>query len=192
MAIAASVVVAVLWLPAAALAQVSFSGPTNFRVGDGPGDVVVGDFNGDSDPDLVVANTTSNDVTVLPGQPGGGFGQGTSHPAGESPRSVEVADFDGDSDPDLAVANHASDDVWVRLGGQGAGFGQATSHPVGDGPRSVAAGDFDGDSDPDLAVVTGLTEVSVSTRRSGRELRAADELLCRQGVRSDRGRRLQR
>src|SRR5919107_402073 len=44
---------------------VSFSGPTNFAAGPGPPSVAVGDFNGDSDPGLAVANFNSNNVSVL-------------------------------------------------------------------------------------------------------------------------------
>ena len=60
-----AVLVAALLLAALALAPpapaqtppgVTFTGPTNFAVGDNPNSVAVGDFNGDGDPDLAVAN----------------------------------------------------------------------------------------------------------------------------------------
>ncbi len=57
--------VAVLWLAPAAFAQLSFTGPTNFAAGDFPVGVAVGDFDGDGDPDLGVANARSDDVSVL-------------------------------------------------------------------------------------------------------------------------------
>jgi Ca2+-binding RTX toxin-like protein len=75
----------------------------------------VGDFNGDSDPDLAVANQGSDNVSVLLGGAGGSFGAPTAFVAGDGPVSVAVGDFDGDSDSDLAVANSISTDVSVLL-----------------------------------------------------------------------------
>ncbi len=43
----------------------SFGPPTNFAVGNIPESVAIGDLNGDGKPDLAVANTNSNNVSVL-------------------------------------------------------------------------------------------------------------------------------
>ena len=43
----------------------SFGAKTDFAAGDGPVSVAVGDFNGDSDPDLATANFDSDNVSVL-------------------------------------------------------------------------------------------------------------------------------
>ena len=71
----ASLVVAALLPapPAWAVTPVTFTGPTNFAVGDGPNSVAVGDFNGDGDPDLAVANEFAGSVSVLLGGAGGNF-----------------------------------------------------------------------------------------------------------------------
>ncbi|HEY9376366.1 MAG TPA: VCBS repeat-containing protein, partial [Jiangellaceae bacterium] len=54
--VASFVVAALLPVPSAwALTPVTFTGPTDFVVGDSPNSVAVGDFNGDGDPDLAVA-----------------------------------------------------------------------------------------------------------------------------------------
>jgi len=42
-----------------------FQAAVSFAVGDGPEFVAVADFDGDTRPDLVTANNTSDDVTVL-------------------------------------------------------------------------------------------------------------------------------
>ena len=75
--LAASVMAVVLASPAEA--QVSFGAPTNFAVGsasflDRPAPVAVGDFNGDSKPDLATANNFSHNVSVLLNAGGGSFG----------------------------------------------------------------------------------------------------------------------
>jgi hypothetical protein len=121
-------------------------------VGSDPESIAVGDFNGDSDPDLATANYASANVSVLLGEAGGSFSAATNYDTGAGPWSVAVSDFDGDSDPDLAVANYWEDDVSILRGSMGGSFGEATSLTADDGPTWVAPGDFDRDSDPDLAV----------------------------------------
>src|SRR5918993_1097757 len=94
--------------PAVAQAQpqVSFGPAANVATGDGPASVAVGDFNGDGNPDLAVANQLANTVSVLLGAAGGVFTRQTPNLiVGSGPTSVAVGDFNGDHDPDLAVAN---------------------------------------------------------------------------------------
>jgi VCBS repeat-containing protein len=141
----------------AAPAQVTFSAANNYSAGDGPASVASGDFNGDGDPDLAVANELSDNVSVLLGGPAGGFGAPTNIATGSFPFSVAVGDFNGDSDPDLAVANAFSATISVLLGGPGGSFGVPASVPAGNFPVAVAVGDFNADADPDLAVADQLT-----------------------------------
>ena len=129
-----------------------FGAPIDYDVGSDPESIAVGDFNGDSDPDLVTANYGSANVSVLLGEAGGSFRAATDYETGDGPYSVAVSDFDGDSDPDLAVANYFANDVSILRGGVGGSFGEATSLTADEGPTWVAPGDFDGDADPDLAV----------------------------------------
>jgi hypothetical protein len=76
----------------------------------------VGDFDGDSDPDLAVANINSGNVSVLLGAAGGSFGAATNFATGgTAPNGIAVGDFNGDSEPDLAVTNLNSDNVSVLL-----------------------------------------------------------------------------
>jgi hypothetical protein len=153
-----------LALPATAPAQLSFTAPTDYAVGDFPRSAAVGDFDGDSDPDLAVANESSNNVSVRLGEAGAGFAAATEFPVGSDPAFVVVGNLNGDSDPDLAVANVSSHNVSVLLGNGDGSFGLATNFPVGANslPGAVAVGDFDGDTDSDLAVANGGTgDVSV-------------------------------
>jgi hypothetical protein len=118
--------------------------------------VAVADFNGDGFPDLAIANSGGNNVTVLLGNGSGGFTAASGSPfsAGNSPQSVAVGDFNNDGHPDLAVADHMANQVTVLLGNGSGGFTTDTSSPfaVGGGPVSVAVGDFNGDGNADLAV----------------------------------------
>jgi VCBS repeat-containing protein len=144
--------------PAVALTMPSFGPVANVATGDGPASVAVGDFNGDSNLDLAVANQLSNTVSVLLGSAGGGFTRQIPDLAvGGFPTSVAVGDFNQDQDLDLAVTNGFGT-VSVLLGGSGANFARQTPDlTIGGAPWSVAVGDFNGDSDPDLAVANQLS-----------------------------------
>src|SRR5829696_4642307 len=56
--LASTMFAALLLAPSAwaAVAPVTFTGPTDLPVGANPNSVATGDFNGDGDPDLAVAN----------------------------------------------------------------------------------------------------------------------------------------
>jgi hypothetical protein len=113
---------------------VTFTGPTNFAAGDSPASIAVGDFNGDTDPDLAVANDLSDTVSVLLGSAGGGFAAATNFATGSFPYSVAVGDFNGDTDPDLAVANLGSGTISVLLGAAGGGFTAPATVATAAGP----------------------------------------------------------
>ncbi len=133
--------------------SVSFSPATNFGVGDGPVSLAIGDLNGDGKPDLAVANSSTNNVSILLGNGAGSFGLATNFSAGASPISVAIGDLNGDGRPDLAVANHHSGYVSILLGNGDGTFGAATNYAVGAlgyGPYFVAIGDLNGDGKPDL------------------------------------------
>src|SRR5215211_4888667 len=96
-----------------------FTGPTALLSGSqfqaGLSSVAVGDFNRDGDPDLVVAHRSGNQVRVLLGGPGGGFGSPYNFPTGTFPASVAVADFNADGKPDLATTHPTTNTVAVLL-----------------------------------------------------------------------------
>ena len=175
--IASTLLAALLLVPTAlagtalaqARAQVSFGPAANVAVGDGPASVAVGDFNGDGNPDLAVANQLASTVSVLLGSAGGGFTRQTPDFAvGGFPVSVAVGDFNGDQDPDLAVANGfrhrvgAARRQWCQL------HPPAPDLTIGDAPWSVAVGDFNGDSDPDLAVANQVGQQRLGAARRRR------------------------
>jgi hypothetical protein len=132
--------------------EAGFATAVNYPAGTGPRSVAVGDFNGDGKQDLAVANSGSNNVSILLGNGNGAFQAAVNYGTGSTPRSVAVGDFDGDGKQDLAVANSGSNTVSILLGNGNGTFKAAVGYAAGSGPASVAVGDFDGDGKQDLAV----------------------------------------
>jgi hypothetical protein len=88
-----------------------FGAPTSYATGTKSYFVAVGDWNADGNPDLAVANFSSDDVSLLLGGGTGRFGATANVRVGSAPTSIAVSDFSGDGRPDLAVTNFGSDDV---------------------------------------------------------------------------------
>src|SRR5206468_498306 len=97
----------------------SFGPAANFPVeaNAAPQSVAVGDLNGDGNPDIVTANTNTQDLSVLLGTGSGSCGPPTNlGPTHGLPLAVAVGDFNGDGKPDLAGTNVGTNDVSIRLG----------------------------------------------------------------------------
>ena len=136
-----------------------------FPVSSTPNSIAVGDFNGDGIQDLVTADYSWTDVTLLLGNGLGGFAPAAGSPftVGSCPSSLVVGDFNGDGNPDLAVAN-CIDNVTVLLGNGSGGLIAAPSGPstAGTNINSIAVGDFNGDGILDIATANWAShDVSV-------------------------------
>ena len=127
-----------------------------------PTSVAVADLNGDGKPDLVMSNSSSNEVCVMLGRGDGTFQRPLSFPAGVSPESVALRSLTGDGKTDIIVTNYTSSSVSVLLANGDGTFQLPQSFAVGASPDSVAAADVNGDGIPDLTVVNhGSNTVSV-------------------------------
>jgi hypothetical protein len=111
----------------------SFDTPVDFSVGAGPEFVAAGDLNSDGKTDLVTANTSSSNVSVLLGNGGGTFSEAPESPVsvGAQPRSVAIGNLDAGGVPDLAVASSTANNVSVLLGEGDGTFGAASSFSPG-------------------------------------------------------------
>ena len=110
------------------------------------------DLNGDGFIDLVVANRSSSEVSVLLNLGDGSFDEPINWKVGAFPQSLTIADFNGDGYLDVATANTLGESVSVLLSENGWRFAKAIAYDTGYWAKAITAGDFDGDGDPDLAV----------------------------------------
>src|SRR5262249_4159993 len=109
-----------------------------------PGAVQLADLNGDGIPDLIVANTGSNNVLVFAGLGNGQFSPaltgGHGFFTGTNPAGITVADVNADGRPDLIIANKGSNDVSILINVQtssGLSFVPGPRLKAGDGPVST-------------------------------------------------------
>jgi hypothetical protein len=137
----------------------SFAPITNLNVGTLPVGLVAADFNGDGKIDLVVANFTSNNLSIFLNNGSGGFGAQPNHPfVPFFPSSIVAADFNGDGRFDLAVTGSGSDDVSILLGNGNGTFGFPSRFSTGANPSAIVVSDFNGDLKIDLAVANADTD----------------------------------
>ncbi|MEZ4294071.1 MAG: VCBS repeat-containing protein [Polyangiaceae bacterium] len=131
-------------------------------VGTSPTAIAWGDLNTDGKPDLVVANSGSNNVSVLLAKGKGFFHSAVPYPMGTTPVSVVVADLNNDGKLDVATANQGSSNVSVRLGQGDGTLGTPSTFATQSSPRSIAAANMDIDGKMDLVVANyGSNSVSV-------------------------------
>jgi uncharacterized repeat protein (TIGR01451 family) len=130
----------------------SFGAPAYYSVGSSPQAVTTGNFNGDSETDLVVANYYSGSVSVLPGNGDGTFQTAIDSPAGQYPSVLAIGDLDNDGKTDLVVATY-SNTVRVLIGTGTGSFAPPVSYSVGSEPSALAIGDFNNDGHRDVVAI---------------------------------------
>jgi hypothetical protein len=140
----------------------TFGGPTVSAIGDNPLAVAVGAFNASGYPDIVVADSVADQVTIFENDSQGDFFPEGQANTGTTPVAMVTGDFNGDGYLDLAVVNNGSDNVNIFSGKGNDTLTAGATLPVGHGPTSIAVGDFNGDGIADLAVVnSGDKTVSI-------------------------------
>ena len=94
----------------------TFTFQANYAAGAGPASLAVADYNLDGFPDLTIADTTDNAVTVLFNEGKGVFTTLIPEiPVGAAPVSIVSADFNGDGRPDAATADSGAAEATVIL-----------------------------------------------------------------------------
>jgi hypothetical protein len=135
-------------------------------VGAYPRAAAIGDLNGDSKPDVVIAGGYANGwVSVLLGDGAGNFAPALNQATGQGSASgVVLGDFNGDGKRDVAIAKTDSYKVMLLLGNGSGGFTSMPTVTATSEPTGLAAGDFNNDGLTDIVAINtyftwGLTIV---------------------------------
>src|SRR5205807_5375095 len=125
---------------------------------------------GDQKPDLVVANSSSNDLSFLNGNNDGTFQAPRVYPNITSPGPVVTGDFNGDGKQDIIIGNTFSLDgtILTEMSGQGDGtfllattINSGIANPALGQAVALAAADVNGDGKLDLEMLDSKNEVDV-------------------------------
>jgi hypothetical protein len=127
--------------------------PTN----SGPRFVTLGDVNGDGKSDLIAANQSSNNVSVLLGNGNGTFQAKVDYATATEPRSVALRDVNSDTKLDVITANTVSNKASVLLGNGDGTFQTKVDYTTGSGPYSVSLDDVNGDTKLDMVTANSAT-----------------------------------
>ena len=127
-----------------------------YPTGNSPNSVMVGDFDGDGNPDLAVANSSDSTLTVFLGDGQGDFNATAINPVtGSDPWSIAVADFNGDGYSDIASANLLAGTATVLLSEEQTSTAAAGPISVaGLGPQ-MAVASYPGDSAYSASISSG-------------------------------------
>ena len=146
----------------------SFAPPVILAAPGGPYEATIADFDGDGKPDLAVANTDNNTVSIYQSQVVAGtldtnsFAPRVDFPGGVNPETIAAVDLDGDGRLDLVVGSVQSDNVNVYRNLSSGGllttnsFAAEVDFGTPGWMHTVSVADFNGDGKPDLAVVGEL------------------------------------
>ena len=127
----------------------TFLAPVGFAAGASPVASVVGDFNKDGRPDVVVTNSGAATVSTFPGNGDGTFRSPVSSPTGAGPQAIIAADFNGDGNLDVATSQGTSG-IDVLYGNGDGTFRAPIAVPTGAYLNHLAEGDVDGDGRVDI------------------------------------------
>jgi FG-GAP-like repeat len=137
------------------------AGTSPETVGVNPFDIAIADLNGAGGKDIAVANSISDNVSILLGNGAGDFTAGTAVVAGDGADAIAAEKLDDDAAVDLATSNAFGENTSILLNDGAAAFTTPMTSPEPEGGNSgIGAGDLDGDDDSDLVVTQGNEEVA--------------------------------
>jgi hypothetical protein len=147
---------------------ITFDTKQPFSTGANPYSVVIGDLDLDGKPDLAVANTGDDNVSVLRNMSTGvgniDFATSVPFTTADEPIYVAIGDLDGDGKSDLAVACTTGGVISVlrnNSDGKGDIAFDAKQDYTFTQPYAIAIGDFNQNGTADLAVVGNQGHIGI-------------------------------
>ncbi len=129
----------------------NFSVNASLTLDQAPTGIAIGNFNGDSQPDLLLSvNWFEPRVMLFVNQGNNNFTLSTQFFAGREPRHVTAGDFNGDGKLDAAAPLTGADGVVIALGNGLGSFSAPMFFGAGRQPWSIGSGDFNADGKLDL------------------------------------------
>jgi hypothetical protein len=145
------------------ISSISFASKVDLTTGSNPISVSLGDFDSDGKPDLAVAISSTDKVSVFRNISSSStisFAAKVDYTTGGGVVRVTNGDIDGDNKPDLAVVNYSSNSVSILRNNSTVGnisFEAKIDLVTGNSPWGVSIGDMDGDGKQDLAVANAYS-----------------------------------
>jgi hypothetical protein len=139
----------------------SFTTGATYHADFSPSQVVAGDFDGNGDLDLAVANAFYGTVSVWLGNGNGTFVQKGSYTGAWA----TAGDFNGDGRPDLFTTERNGSLSLFQGAGDGT-FGPPANYVAGAATWVTAAADLDGDGDLDLVIPNATNSGTVTVMRN--------------------------
>ncbi|CAF1677256.1 unnamed protein product, partial [Adineta ricciae] len=148
-----------------------FSRQLTYSTGSAPHShsLAIGDFNNDNQTDVVVANSDTDDISILLGLNNGLFTTPITYSIGidSSPRYVLTGDIDKDNNVDIVTANSKENTISVIMNYGNESFASQRKYSTGSdsSPSSVMIGDVNNDGRNDLVTTNQQSESNNIFRR---------------------------
>ncbi len=168
-AVLTAALIGCLLLPSATAAQTLLFVRADSPAYAGARAVATADFDRNGWPDLAIANTSRNGVTILLRRPDG-FTRAFDVPVGAGPFDLATGDFNRDGRPDLAVANADGNSISTLQGTGNGSFVRRDFPAHSQSPRGIVTADVNNDGRPDLvytAYATGAVQALVGDGAGG-------------------------